>query len=144
MLNLRWRHIGEDTLNLEDSKTGPRAVPFGKAAWRVINALPGPRDPHAFLFPRFAGIKDPHRFLTCWHAVREQAKLGKLRLHDLRHTVASQAVMSGENLPLVGKLLGHRRHRTTANYAHLADKHLVETADQIGSIIAAAMNRGHA
>ncbi len=144
VLNLRWRHIGDDTLNLEDSKTGPRTVPFGKAAWRVIEGLPGPRHPDAFLFPRFGGIKDPHRFLACWHAVREHAKLGKLRLHDLRHTVASQAVMSGENLPLVGKLLGHRRHRTTANYAHLTDKHLVETADQIGSIIVAAMNRGHA
>ena len=144
VLNLRWRHIGNDALYLEDSKTGPRTVPLGSGARRVIERLPGPRDPDAFLFPRFAGLKDPHRFLTCWHAVREHAKLGKLRLHDLRHTVASHAVMSGENLPLVSRLLGHRQHRTTANYAHLADKHLVETADQIGSIIAAAMNRGHA
>ncbi len=53
-----------------------------------------------------------------------------LRLHDLRHTAASQAVMAGENLPLVGKLLGHRRHRTTAGYAHLADAHLVEAAEK--------------
>ena len=34
--------------------------------------------------------------------------------------------MSGENLPLVGKLLEHQRHRTTAGYVHLADGHLVE------------------
>ena len=47
--------------------------------------------------------------------------------------------MSGENLPLVGKLLGHRRHSTTAGYAHLADAHLVETAEKVGSIIAEAM-----
>ena len=47
--------------------------------------------------------------------------------------------MSGENLPLVGKLLGHRRHETTASYAHLADGHLVETAENVGSIIAEAM-----
>ena len=47
--------------------------------------------------------------------------------------------MSGENLPLVGKLLGHRRHETTAGYAHLADAHLVETAEKVGSIIAQAM-----
>ena len=60
-------------------------------------------------------------------AVFADAKLGRLCLHDLRHTAESQAVMSGENLPLVGKLLGHRRHRTTASYAHLADGHLVET-----------------
>ena len=59
------------------------------------------------------------------------------------HTTASQAIMSGESFPLVGKLLGHRRNRTTAGYAHLADKHLVETADRVGSIIAEAMNGTH-
>ena len=45
--------------------------------------------------------------------------------------------MSGKNLPLVGKQLGHRRHNTTADYAHLADAHLVEAAEQIASRIAA-------
>ena len=47
--------------------------------------------------------------------------------------------MAGENLPLVGKLLGHRRHRTTASYAHLADDHLLEAAEKVGAIIAEAM-----
>ncbi len=47
--------------------------------------------------------------------------------------------MAGENLPLVGKLLGHRRHRTTAGYAHVADEHLVEAAEKVGGLIAAAM-----
>ena len=139
VLDLRWRNIGADTLNLDDSKTGPRAVPLGMASRAVIDAMPGRRDPDAFLFPHFAKIKDPHRFIACWYAVREQAHLGKLRLHDLRHTAASQAVMAGENLPLVGQLLGHRRHRTTAGYAHLDDKHLIEVADHIGTIIAEAM-----
>ena len=40
--------------------------------------------------------------------------------------------MAAENLPLVGMLLGHRRHRTTARYAHLADAHLVEAAEKVG------------
>ena len=47
--------------------------------------------------------------------------------------------MAGENLPLVGKLLGHRRHRTTAGYAHLADGHLVDAAERVGAIIARTM-----
>ena len=47
--------------------------------------------------------------------------------------------MAGENLPLVGKLPGHRRHRTTAGYAHLADGHLVDAAEKVGSTIAEAM-----
>ena len=35
VLNLRWWNIGADALNLEDSKTGPRAVPLGKAPRRT-------------------------------------------------------------------------------------------------------------
>ena len=48
--------------------------------------------------------------------------------------------MSGENLTLAGKLLGHRRHSATAGYAHLADVRLVETAEKVESIIARAMS----
>ncbi len=110
-LNLRWRNIGADALNFNDSKTGPRAVPLGEVARALIEALPGPRDPDAFLFPRHAEGRGIWILTTCWRAVCADAKLGRLRLHDLRHTAASHAVMSGENRPLVGKLLGHRRLR---------------------------------
>ena len=139
VLNLRWRDIGPDAIDLRDTKTGPRAAPLGEAARAHIGALPGARGPDAFLFPRYADGRGQDSLIACWRTACADAKLGRLRLHDLRHTAASQAVMSGENLPLVGKLLGHRRHRTTAGYAHLADAHLVEAAEQVGSLIAKAM-----
>ena len=60
VLDLRWRNIGKVALNLEDSKTGPRAVPLGEAARAHIEALPGGRDPDAYLFPRYAGKRTPH------------------------------------------------------------------------------------
>ena len=142
VLNLRWRDIAQDAINLADSKTGPRAVPLGEAARALIETLPGPGEPEAFLFPSFAHGKGYYPLRNCWHAVCEDAKLGRLRLHDLRHTAASQAVMAGENLPLVGKLLGHRRHRTTAGYAHLNDAHLVAAAERVGATIAEAMRDG--
>ena len=47
--------------------------------------------------------------------------------------------MSGENLPLAGKLLDHRRHGTTAGYIHLADGHLVEAVERAGIIFVRAM-----
>ena len=139
VLNLRWRNVGEDALNLEDSKTGPRAAPLGEAARTHVAALPGARDTNAFLFPRYAEGRGTYSLATCWRTVCDDAKLGRLRLHDLRHTAASQAVMAGENLPLVGKLLGHRRHRTTAGYAHLSDAHLIEAAEKVGAVIADAI-----
>ena len=139
VLNRRWRDIGDVAITLRDSKTGPRTVPLGKAARAHIAALAGARNPDAFLFPRYAQGRGQHSLIACWRAVCADARLGRLRLHDLRHTVASQAVMAGENLPQVGKLLGHRRHRTTAGYAHLANGHLVEAAEKVGTIIANAM-----
>ena len=92
-----------------------------------------------FLFPRYAQGRGLDRLVKCWRTVCDEAQLGRLRLHDLRHTLASQAVMSGENLPLVGQLLGHRRHRTTAGYAHLADRHLFEAVERVGKAIAEAL-----
>ena len=140
VLTLRWRQIGRDAITLEDSKTGPRAVPLGHAARTLLDELPGERHPDAFVFPALAtGKSRQDRVRVRWQAMCEEAGIGKARLHDLRHTVASHAVMAGENLPLVGRMLGHRRHATTAGYAHLADAHLVETAERVGQLIADAM-----
>ncbi len=69
VLNLRWRNIGADALNLDDSKTGPRAVPLGEAARALIEALPGPRDPDACLFPRHAEGRGVWILTTCWRMV---------------------------------------------------------------------------
>ena len=142
VFDLRWRDVGADALNLADSKTGPRGVPLGEAARAHIAVLPGPRDADAFLFPRYAEARGQSSLVACWRAACEYARLGRLRLHDPRHTAASQAVMAGENLPLVGRIPGHRRHRTTAGYAHLADSHLVTAAEKVGAVIAGAMARG--
>ena len=51
-----------------------------------------------------------------------------LRIHDCRHTWASQGVMNGVGLTTVRRLLGHRRRSTTAIYAHLDDAALQGTA----------------
>ena len=131
----------------EEPEEPRRAFPRrgrARTAWpreRTIESIPGKRDPDALLFPRYAHGKGYYPPRSCWRAVCADAKLDRLRLHDLRHTMASHAVMSGENLPLVGRLLGHQRHRTTAGYAHLADRHLVEAAEKVGKIIAEAIER---
>ncbi len=49
VLDLRWRDIGEDAINLVDAKTGPSAPPRGEAARALIEALLGARDPEAYL-----------------------------------------------------------------------------------------------
>ncbi len=82
VLNLRWRDIGDDALNLAGSKTGPRAVPLGEAARAHIAGLPGARDPDALLFPSYAEGRGAYSLTICWRAVCAGAKLARLRLHE--------------------------------------------------------------
>ena len=42
VLDRRWRNIGEDAINLSDSKTGPARGSLGAAARALIEAVPGP------------------------------------------------------------------------------------------------------
>ena len=61
----------------------------------------------------------------------------KYTIHDLRHSFASRALALGEGLPIIGRLLGHRRIETTARYAHLARDSVKESAERIAVSIAA-------
>ena len=42
-----------------------------------------------------------------------------VRMHDLRRTLGSWATMTGASLSIVGKVLGHRSHQSTAIYARM-------------------------
>lgn len=65
------------------------------------------------------------------------------RIHDLRHTFASGAVMMGESLPMIGKLLGHTQTQTTARYAHLADDPLRSAVQRIDAMLEETMMGKH-
>ena len=140
VLNLQWGEIGElsrdgASARLEDSKTGPRTLWFGPEAVAVLAALHR-RDGAARVFPEDLTSA---RLYAFWVGVREEAGLRGVRIHDARHTYASQGVMNGVGLTAVGKLLGHRKRATTAIYAHLDDTALRAAAAQAATVIALAM-----
>ena len=128
ILNLTWDEIGEDgaSARLEDSKTGSRTVWLGPEAANVLMALPR-TEAEERVFPENL---TPNRLYAFWVGVREEAGLPGVRIHDCRHTWASQGVMNGVGLPTVGRLLGHRQRDTTAIYAHLDDAALRDAAVQ--------------
>jgi integrase len=67
------------------------------------------------------------------------AGLRPIRLHDLRHSFAATGAASNLGLPIIGKLLGHKRSETTSRYAHVAADPLKIAADAIASQLAAKM-----
>jgi integrase len=125
-------------LELGDSKTGRREVYLPPAARDLLMTLPRvDGNPHVIIGAKpgshLVNIKDS------WAAIRQEAGLEDVRLHDLRHTFASLGVQSGMSLPLIGKLLGHTSQQTTARYAHLSDDPLRAAAEAIGVDIAASL-----
>ncbi|QIQ86457.1 site-specific integrase [Erythrobacter sp.] len=130
---LTWSEVKSRRLLLTDSKTGPRTVWLGEAAWTIIKCLPRhKRRPEVFFNPKTGRKVD----IDClWKDVREEAGLHGVRLHDLRHSFASHAAARSETLPMIGKLLGHRHVTTTARYAHLDDGPVIEAGQRIGDLI---------
>ena len=63
--------------------------------------------------------------------------LADVRLHDLRHFVASQLLSAGVDVRIVAGRLGHRNAATTLNvYAHFLEQADRSAADVIGRVIA--------
>ena len=75
-----------------------------------------------------------------WRRIRKLAGLDDVRIHDLRHTYASQALALGQTLPLIGKLLGHTQVQTTARYAHLAADPVRRAAAEVANHVRSALN----
>ena len=136
ILSLRWNEVDGDTIALGDAKTGPRTVHLNAPAHRIIERQP--RGESAYVFPSPRNPERPHdSHLPLWERVRKEVGIEDVRLHDLRHTMASHAVMNGVPVPIVSRLLGHSNVRMTLRYAHLADKDIEAAAERIG----AAMDR---
>ena len=138
ILGLRWEHVdlGAGELRLPDSKTGARLVPLSPAAAEVISSLPRPAGNPWVIAGRNPGA--PLRNLQYpWEILRARAGLEDVRIHDLRHSFASRALALGESLSMIGELLGHRRVRTTARYAHLAREAVKSSASRVAESIGA-------
>ena len=70
-----------------------------------------------------------------WMRICKAAKVSGLRVHDLRHTFASQLASSGSSLALIGSLLGHSSPATTHRYAHLFPDAERAAVERVGAII---------
>ncbi len=140
ILSLRWDAVNFERgcVELSDSKTGAKEVFLPPAALQILSSIPRKKSNPFVIVGRRRGahlvnIKDS------WAAIRKEAGLEDVRLHDLRHSFASVGVGAGMSLPIIGALLGHRETATTARYAHLSDAPRRAAADLIGRVITDAM-----
>ena len=134
IIRLRKQEVAENCLRLLDSKTGPRTVFLNAEARAIIERRMA--GDAGFLFPSPCNPRSPLcGGLALWYAVRKEAGIEDVRIHDLRHSFASHAVMQGTPLPVVARLLGHSRTTMTMRYAHTGDRETEAAAERIGGVI---------
>ena len=131
---LQWSDYREGRLFLPDSKTGPRTVWLSSPARDILDGL-AREEGWVFPSPQRQGPVSMAMFETFWRRVREEAEIADVRLHDLRHTYASIAIMGGETVTTTARLLGHNDAQTTLKYAHLSDRSVREAADALAGIL---------
>jgi integrase len=111
---------GEVALALSDSKNDlPRIVPVHpKIAHLVRDHWP----PKVTKWTVSKAVKAAYRAVGLGHA----------RLHDLRHSAASEMINADVDLYTVGGVLGHKSIVSTQRYAHLVTAKLRTAVDKIG------------
>jgi integrase len=88
-----------------------------------------------FVFPGAGATGHRVELKKDWRQLCRAAQIEGLRIHDLRHSFASQLVSSGSSLALVGALLGHANPSTTARYSHLHHDPMRAAVERVGAII---------
>ena len=136
--NIDWQHA---CFNLHDSKTGPRSVPVSSQVMTLLRKIHdhrgNPREGFVVTSRKGGRLSSINR---TWDQIREAAGFPDVRLHDLRHSFASDALMSGVPLAVVGEMLGHRQPQTTQRYAHLANSVVRQAVEITNLRISEAIN----
>ena len=139
LLGMKWTDINFDLKNvkLTNTKSGQnRFVNLNSTAvealrgWKKIIGSPG-NYYSTYVFPANRGgrLRDVRKeFLK----VLDIAGITDFRIHDMRHTFASNVLMAGEgDLYTVQKLLGHSSIQHTERYSHLAMDHLAAAVESL-------------
>jgi integrase len=118
-------------------------VPLSAPARQLLSDIQAQQADKRHVLPTFvfpgAGVTG-HRIelKKDWRQLCKAAGITGLRLHDLRHSFASQLASGGASLPLIGALLGHSNPNTTARYAHLFHDPQRAATEKVGAVITAA------
>ena len=133
IFGLKWHDIDfkRNIITLLDTKNGEkREVPMNE---QVKTALIRVRKNTntAYIFCDEQG-NPVHDIRKSYSTALRKSGITNFRFHDLRHTFASQLVMSGIDLNTVRELLGHKDMTMTLRYSHLAQSHKQRAVELLG------------
>jgi integrase len=111
--------------NVENTKSGkPAHVPLNDAALDALRSLPTRMDGRLFPY-------NGDQMSAAFKRAVQRAGIVNFRLHDLRHSYASNLAMDGASSRQLQALLRHSDPRMTSRYAHLSDQSLHNAVDRV-------------
>lgn len=140
-LGLRWADIDQarTIATLSDTKTGRSNRHLSSHAVEVLESMRAYRQlGNPYVFPGAITGRPYADLARIWDVVRHEAGVPDVRLHDIRHSFATFAASAGQDLSLIGALLGHADVATTARYAHLVESRRRQAAEVTSAAIVAA------
>lgn len=145
--DLTWEEVDfyNSMLRLKDSKTGGKAVPIAKAAMDILREIYKDREnkneTSKYVFPSSIDKNKPLVDLRRpWAFALKFAEIEAIRIHDLRHSFTTLGCMSGQDMAVISKVLGHTQITTTQRYTHINNVKGVEAANVIANNIIEATN----
>jgi integrase len=110
-------------------------TPLSAPAIELLAELRRRSNSPVWVFPADSAVGHRVSLERSWKAICKAAEISNLRVHDLRHSFASQLASNGASLLLIGSLLGHAQAKTTSRYAHLFDDVQRTAVERVGAII---------
>jgi integrase len=143
VLTMKWAHVDltAGTWSKPPASTKQNAshfVPLSAPARQLLAERGDRKAPGEYVFPGTGTKRHLINIHDAWQRICKTTGITGLRVHDLRHSFASELVSAGHSLSLIGALLGHTQPQTTARYAHLYDDPLREATERVGAVVVAA------
>jgi integrase len=135
VMAMRWTEIdlAAGTWTIPRTKNGTaHTVPLPQKAIDILEDRKSTAEGE-FVFPgvgRSGHLAEPK---TAWRGILARAGIKDLRIHDLRHTLASWQAGTGASLLVIGQTLNHKTAAATHRYAHLS-------SDTVRSAMAVAVD----
>lgn len=120
LLALGWSDIKDGFVTVRLGKgRKQRIIPLVPQAVAALQKVPKRlKEPRVFWW-----VRSRYEVYKRFRRRLKWAKLSGYRFHDLRHTFASYAAMSGVDIRVIADALGHSQTTVTRRYAHLSPEY---------------------